>query len=66
MSPKSSSASRRDPDLANAEIALKRAVRRLRDQARREGIPLVYLDGGAIRVQTPLDDGADEGRTAGA
>ncbi len=39
---------KRDPDLANAEIALKRAARKAREKARMTGVPVVVLKDGRI------------------
>jgi len=33
----------RDPDLANALIALKRAARKVRENAQKTGVPVVYM-----------------------
>lgn len=38
----------RDPDLANAEIALKRAARKAREKARSAGVPVVIMKDGKI------------------
>ena len=38
----------RDPGLANAEIALRRAARKVREEARKSGVPLVYYKDGRI------------------
>lgn len=38
----------RDPDLANAEIAMQRAARKAREIARKTGIPVVFLKDGEI------------------
>jgi len=43
----------RDPDLVNAEIALKRAAQRARERARRAGIPLAYWKDGKLRTESP-------------
>lgn len=50
----------RDADLINAEIALKRAVKSVREQARRAGLELVYLEDGEIKVQVPPDEPDEE------
>lgn len=52
--------SERDTDLINAEIALKRAVKSVREHARRAGIKLAYLEGGEIKVQVPPDEPDEE------
>ena len=39
----------RDPDLADAEIALKRAARKVREIARRTGTAVVIMENGVIR-----------------
>lgn len=41
----------RDPDLANAEIAMQRAARKAREIARKAGISVVYLKDGEIREE---------------
>lgn len=51
----------RDPDLINAEIALRRAALRAREQARRTGTAVVYCEDGMIKVETPP---ASDARTA--
>ena len=43
----------RDPDLANAEIALKRAARRAREQAAKAGIGVIVLRNGQIVEELP-------------
>lgn len=43
----------RDPDLTNAEAALKRAVRNVRDRAAKAGIPLVFVKDGKIVEEVP-------------
>lgn len=55
----------RDPDLANAEIALRRAARRVRDRARRAGIPLAYWKDGEIRTEPPSDEPEEESKVDG-
>jgi len=50
-----------DPDVANALNALKRAARKVREDARRTGIPVVYMKNGKIVEElitehTNLDD----------
>jgi len=37
-----------DPDFTNALIALKRAARKVREDARKTGIPLVYMKDGKV------------------
>lgn len=54
----------RDPDLVNAEIALKRAAQQARDRARRAGIPLAYWKDGKLRTESPGDE-PDEASKAG-
>ncbi len=41
----------RDPDLANAEIAMKRAARKAREIARKAGTSVVFLKEGEIREE---------------
>lgn len=41
----------RDPDLVNAEIALKRAARKAREIARKAGTSVVILKDGEIREE---------------
>ncbi len=38
----------RDPDLVNAEIALRRAARKARENARKSGVPVVIMKNGKI------------------
>ena len=38
----------RDPDLVNAEIAIKRAAQKARENARRNGVPVVFIKNGQI------------------
>ncbi len=38
----------RDPDLANAEIAIKRAAQKARENARKAGVPVVIMENGKI------------------
>lgn len=40
---------KRDPDLVNAEIALKRAAKKAREEARRIGVSVVVLEDGEIK-----------------
>ena len=40
---------KRDPDLVNAEIALKRAAKKAREEARRVGVSVVVLENGEIK-----------------
>ena len=42
---------KRDPDLVNAEIALKRAARKAREIARKSGTSVVILKDGEIREE---------------
>ena len=42
---------KRDPDLANAEIAIKRAAQRVRDNARKNGLPVVIYKDGKIQEE---------------
>lgn len=42
---------KRDPDLANAEIALKRAAQKAREIARKAGTSVVILKDGKIREE---------------
>lgn len=54
----------RDPDLVNAEIALKRAAQRARERARRNGVPLAYWKDGKLRTEWPgnaLDEASKTG-----
>jgi len=39
---------KRDPDLANAEVAFQRAVRQVRERAAKEGLPIATLREGKI------------------
>ncbi len=41
----------RDPDLVNAEIAIKRAAKRAREFARRSGTSVVIYENGVIREE---------------
>jgi hypothetical protein len=43
----------RDPDLVNAEIALRRAALRAREKAWRYGVPVVYSEDGVIKYEYP-------------
>ncbi|NOQ45955.1 MAG: hypothetical protein GQ559_04680 [Desulfobulbaceae bacterium] len=43
----------RDPDLVNAEIALKRAARRAREQADKAGMGVIVLRNGRIVEELP-------------
>jgi hypothetical protein len=47
--------SQRDPDLANAEVALKRAARQVRERARRTGTALAYVQDGKLKIERPSD-----------
>lgn len=49
----------RDPDLIYAEIALKRAARRVRERARQTGSTLAYADGDKVRIEVPRDEPDD-------
>ncbi len=42
---------KRDPDLVNAEIAIKRAAKRAREFARRTGTSVVIYENGVIREE---------------
>jgi hypothetical protein len=64
MTEPSATPTQRDPDLVNAEIALKRAAQRARDRARRAGIPLAYWEDGKLRTESP-DKELDEESKAG-
>ncbi|GBD97931.1 MAG TPA: hypothetical protein ENG83_07840 [Nitrospirae bacterium] len=44
---------KRDPDLANAEIALKRAAKKAREQARKNGTAIVTIKNNVIREEYP-------------
>jgi LDH2 family malate/lactate/ureidoglycolate dehydrogenase len=44
---------KRDPDLINAEIALKRAAKRARKQAKQAGIGVIVLRNGQIVEELP-------------
>ena len=46
----------RDPDLANAEIALRRAAIKAREIARKAGTSVVYSINGKIVREKPTDD----------
>jgi len=59
MTQSSSVPTARDPDLINAEIALQRAARRVRERARRTGSALAYADGDKVRVEVPRDEPDD-------
>ena len=43
----------RDPDLVNAEIALKRAANRAREQAKKQGTAIVISDNGIVKEIHP-------------
>lgn len=49
----------RDPDLINAETALQRAALRAREKAWRNGVPIVYSEGGVIKHEYPQAVPAD-------
>lgn len=51
----------RDPDLINAEVALRRAALRAREQARRTGTAVAYCEDGMIKIEMPP---ASDARTA--
>jgi hypothetical protein len=55
----------RDPDLVNAEIALKRAARLVREEARRSGTALAYVEDGELKMERPTDE-PEEDTTRGA
>lgn len=44
---------KRDPDLVNAEIAIQRAVRGVRELSEKTGAPIVVLKGGKIVKEVP-------------
>ncbi len=44
----SGSEKQRNPDLANAEIALKRAAQKARENAKKAGVPVIILKDGKI------------------
>lgn len=46
----------RDPDLANAEIALKRAALQVRERARRTGTALAYVVDGRLKIEHPRNE----------
>lgn len=56
MTERHSIPSERDPDLVNAEIALKRAARRVRERARRTGTALAYIQDGRLKIERPSDE----------
>ncbi|MEZ5584282.1 MAG: hypothetical protein R3F37_17395 [Candidatus Competibacteraceae bacterium] len=43
----------RDPDLVNAEIALKRAALRAREKARQSGTDVAFYEDGIIKIEAP-------------
>jgi len=45
---------KRDPDLVNAEIALKRAAKKAREEARKTGISVVVLKDGEIKEEDTI------------
>jgi len=45
----------RDPDLIGAEAAIKRAARKARENARKSGTAVVYMENGKIREERPDD-----------
>jgi len=51
-------ASKRDPDLVNAEVALQRAAQKARDRARCHGVAVVYYENGQIVKEIPKKDHA--------
>ena len=44
---------KRDPDFINAEIALKRAARKARQQALQAGVGVIVLEDGQIMEERP-------------
>ena len=44
---------KRDPDLANAEVAIQRAVRQVRERAAKAGLPIAVLREGKIIEEIP-------------
>ena len=44
---------KRDPDLANAEVAIQRAVRQVRERAAKAGLPIAVLREGKIVEEIP-------------
>lgn len=42
----------RDPDLVKAEIAIKRAAQKARENARKAGVPVVIMKNGEIMEET--------------
>ena len=46
----------RDPDLVNAEIALKRAAQRAREIARKAGTSVVIYENGTIKEEQETSD----------
>lgn len=46
---------KRDPDLVNAKIAMRRSAQKAREIARKAGVPIVILKEGQIE-EVPLDD----------
>jgi LDH2 family malate/lactate/ureidoglycolate dehydrogenase len=44
---------KRDPDFINAEIALKRAVRKARQRAQQAGVGVIVLQDGKIMEERP-------------
>lgn len=60
MTKPSSISAQRDPDLVNAEIALKRAARLVRDEARRTGTALAYFEEGEIKIAIPSVEPGEE------
>jgi hypothetical protein len=44
---------KRDPDLVNAEAAIQRAVRQVRERAAKAGVPIAVLRDGKIVEEIP-------------
>lgn len=42
---------KRDPDLVNAEIAMKRAAQKAREIAKKEGTRIVFIENGRIKEE---------------
>ncbi len=53
----------RDPDLANAEVALRRAAIKAREIARKTGTSVVYSINGKIIKESPSEESHSEGNT---
>lgn len=54
--------STRDPDLANAEIALRRAAGKAREVARQTGTLVVYSINGKLVKESPFDKSHIDGQ----